>query len=226
MGKEEALQAGIGLRTLLDCLVSVLLAPPCAACGASLERPLDGPVCAPCWRSIPPVGSPFRVEEATICRAAGIYAGALSAIVHALKYQHRTSLATPLGKLAAKHCGDAFSGADLVVPVPLHPSRRRERGFNQAALLARALPLPCADALARIRATPSQTDLPADERRRNVKGAFALASDARLRAAVPGRCIVLVDDVATTGATLGECAKVLKEAGAGEVRAVTVARAL
>jgi ComF family protein len=226
MGKEEALQVGVIARALLDCLVSVLLAPPCAACGASLEEPLDGPVCPACWRSIAPVASPFRIEEATICRAAGIYAGALSAIVHALKYQQRTSLAKPLGDLIARHCGDALSGADLVVPVPLHRSRQRERGFNQAALLARALPLPCADALARVRATPSQTDLPAHKRKLNVKGAFALSREAGLRVEVSGRCVVLVDDVATTGATLSECAKVLREAGAREVRAVTAARAL
>ncbi len=172
------------------------------------------------------MASPFRIEEATICRAAGAYAGALSAIVHALKYQHRTSLAKPLGDLIARHCGDALHGADLVVPVPLHPSRQRARGFNQAALLARALPLPCAEALARVRATPSQTDLPADRRRLNVKGAFAVVPRDRQRAALSGRCLVLVDDVATTGATLGECAKVLREAGAREVRAVTAARAL
>jgi ComF family protein len=108
----------------------------------------------------------------------------------------------------------------------LHASRHRERGFNQAALLARALPLPCVDALARVRPTPSQTDLPADKRRRNVRGAFALSREVRRRAEVSGRCIVLVDDVATTGATLNECAKVLREAGAREVRAVTAARAL
>jgi ComF family protein len=147
-------------------------------------------------------------------------------MVHALKYQRRTSLARPLGDLIVRHCGDVLLGADLVVPVPLHPSRQRERGFNQAALLARALPLPSVAALARVRATPSQTDLPAHQRRVNVKDAFALAGGLRQRSAMEGHCVVLLDDVTTTGATLRECAEVLRRADVREVRAVTAARAL
>ena len=159
-------------------------------------------------------------------RAAGAYAGALSAIVHALKYQRRTSLAAPLGALMLRHGPDVLEGADVCVPVPLHSSRLRARGFNQAALLARSLALPCIDALVRTRATPSQTDLPAHQRRRNVKGAFAAVDSKVTSAAVEGACIVLVDDVATTGATLRECAEMLSRAGAREVRALTAARAL
>jgi ComF family protein len=224
MGKAEALQPGVALRALLESLLTVIVAPPCAACGAALEAPLAGAVCEACWRSVAAPAAPFRIEHGTLCRAAGIYTGALSAIVHALKYQRRTSLARPLGELIARHCDDVFSGANFTVAVPLHPSRHRERGFNQAALLARALPLPQIEALARVRATSSQTDLPAAKRRANVRGAFSLRE--KLRAPISGAVIVLVDDVTTTGATLSECAKVLMEAGAREVRAVTAARAL
>ncbi|HSL24392.1 MAG TPA: ComF family protein [Vicinamibacterales bacterium] len=224
MGKEEAVRLGVIARRLADGLISVLLAPPCAACAAPLNHPTAGPVCDSCWRSAAVAASPFEVPHVERGRGAGIYTGSLREIVHALKYQHRTSLARPLATLIVRHCADVLDGADLVVPVPLHRSRLRERGFNQAALIARELPLPCADVLARVRPTASQTDLPAHERRRNVRDAFAIA-DPKSRASVDERVIVLVDDVATTGATLSECGRVLKQAGAGEVRAVTAARA-
>jgi len=120
----------------------------------------------------------------------------------------------------ADAAGDLFEGIDIVVPVPLHWRRRRQRGFNQAEALARTLGMPWRNALRRTRRTPSQTELPAAQRHRNVREAFAL----RRRAAVSGRSILLVDDVATTGATLEACAEVLRAAGAREVRALTVAR--
>lgn len=116
---------------------------------------------------------------------------------------------------------DVLAGAACVVPVPLHRSRRRHRGFNQAADLARRLQLPVVHALKRVRPTPTQTGLPAAQRHRNVRGAFALA---RGMDALAGSIVVLVDDVSTTGATLEACARVLKEAGAIEVRAITAAR--
>lgn len=153
-------------------------------------------------------------------RAAGLYDGSLREIVHALKYDGRRSVARRLGALMREHGGDVLAGADAVVPVPLHRRRLRARGFNQAAELGRHLGLPLCHALRRIRATPSQTDLPAGERHANVRGAFTLAR----RIDVSGTCLVLVDDVSTTGATLEACARVLCEAGAREVRAVTAAR--
>jgi ComF family protein len=113
-----------------------------------------------------------------------------------------------------------LQGADAAVPVPLHRRRQRARGFNQAADLARHLDLPVAPLLRRVRATPSQTTLPAAERRANMRGAFALSR----RTSVSGMRLVLVDDVSTTGATLEACASVLKDAGAIEVRAITAAR--
>jgi len=148
------------------------------------------------------------------------YDGALRAIVHALKYEGRRSLARPLGRLMRERGADMLAGAAWVVPVPLHASRRRHRGFNQAAEIAGHLTIPVVLALTRTRATASQTDLPAEARHANVKNAFAL----RRRVDVRGQLVVLVDDVSTTGATLDACARVLLEAGAREVRALTAAR--
>jgi ComF family protein len=112
----------------------------------------------------------------------------------------------------------------VVVPVPLHPSRRAERGFNQSDLLARdvadALGLALADALERVRPTPSQTGLSPTERTTNVRGAFAA------RRELPGAVVLLVDDVCTTGATLGAAATALRRAGAIRVEALVATRAV
>ncbi len=116
---------------------------------------------------------------------------------------------------------EVLDGADAAVPVPLHRSRERTRGFNQARELARHLGVPLADVLVRSRKTEAQADLPAGRRHANVRGAFAL----RPGASVDGAVVVLVDDVSTTGATLNACAAALLDAGAGEVRALTAARA-
>jgi len=241
----RSLVASAFRRTIADALLSVLLAPNCAACDRPLDEPTQGPVCQACWQSIrsftPPLctvcGDPlpsWRVisTESGACarcghehqvsrsRAIGDYDGSLRAIVHALKYGGRRSVARRLGALLAQHGDAVLAGADLVVPVPLHRSRKRLRGFNQAAEIARHLPVASADVLKRVRATLSQTDLPAAERRANVKDVFAR----RRHADVNGLVIVLVDDVSTTGATLESCARVLLESGARDVRALTAAR--
>jgi ComF family protein len=158
----------------------------------------------------------------------------LRAIVHALKYDGRRSLAAPLGTLMRAHGADLLAGATWAVPVPLHRWRRWHRGFNQAADLARHLGLPVREALRRQRATAPQALLPAAQRHRNVRDVFALSSEGRMwrhgwrtRGCddLAGSIVVLVDDVSTTGATLSACAKVLKEqAAVREVRALTAAR--
>lgn len=235
------------LLAAADALLSVVLAPSCAACEELLERPTNGPVCAACWRSILPLTPPLcdrcgdplpswrviSIPRATCprCRrrppvvdraaAVGAYDGALRAIVHAIKYEGRRSLAKPLAALIRQRCQHVLEGAHVAVPVPLHPSRRRSRGFNQAFDLARPLGPPVVHALRRTRATPSQTELPAAQRHRNMRHAFA---PARRAPRLTGMIVVLVDDVSTTGATLDACAQVLAQMGAREVRAVTAAR--
>ena len=166
----------------------------------------------------------------TIGRSAGAYEGALRAILHALKYEGRRGLAKPLAALMRERGADVLAGADLVVPVPLHWRRQLARGFNQAEALASGLGLPRCRALARTRATRPQFGLRPGARHRNVNGAFsprrACLTWPRATARLEGACVVIVDDLATTGATLRECAGVILEMGAGEVRTLTAARAL
>jgi ComF family protein len=183
-------------------------------------------VCASCWDSIPP-WTPLACDRwsgsvlISRARAIGEYEGALRSIIHALKYDGRRTLARPLAALMREHAGDLLNGVACAVPVPLHPARRRQRGFNQAAELAAHLGLPVVDALERVRATATQADLPAAQRHRNVRGAFSATSAA---GGLKGAVVLLVDDVSTTGATLTACARALKDAGVEEVRALTAAR--
>jgi len=162
-------------------------------------------------------------------RAIGDYAGTLRAIIHALKYDKRCSIAPRLSALMRACGGDVVRGVDAAVPVPLHWKRKWQRGFNQAALLASGLGVAVWPALQRLRATSPQVDLPAEARRVNVKNAFAIARrrwpwQVSWRARLKGRVVLLVDDVSTTASTLEACAKVLLEAGVREVRALTAAR--
>ena len=185
-------------------------------------RVLDPPraMCPRCRRQ------PYTAIE--ICRSAGDYDGALREIIHALKYEGRRTLASPLGALLRDAARDVLNEASCAVPVPLHPWRRLHRGFNQAADLAATLPIPVVHALWRRRMTAPQTGLSAGARRRNVRGAFRVSPLLRrrvLRAMITDRIVLLVDDVRTTGATLDACAHVLRDAGAKEVRALTLARA-
>jgi ComF family protein len=143
-------------------------------------------------------------------------------IIHALKYERRRSIAPPLGALMRVAGARLLTGADAIVPVPLHPRREYQRGFNQAHDLAMQLGVPMLPMLKRVVFTQSQIELPKEQRHENVKNAFAL-TDLASRLPVAG-VVVLVDDVSTTGSTLDACARVLKAAGVKEVRAITAAR--
>lgn len=181
-----------------------------------MQAPLDSAVCPACWAD---------VDQH---RPAGEYDGALRDIIHAFKYEGRRSLAPPLALRLRTRGTEPLRDAACVVPVPLHPVRRLQRGFNQAADLAAHLERPVVPALWRVRYTLPQTGLTAIERRRNVRRAFRLSPllAKRTRAAlIDDRIVVLVDDVRTTGATLAACAAVLRRAGAREVRLLTLARA-
>jgi len=158
-------------------------------------------------------------------RAAGLYAGPLRDAVQGLKFGRRAALARPLAALVLEQSAAAVPAGATLVPIPLARERERERGFNQAALVAervaRGLGAPLFPRwLARTRATAPQTALDAAARRANVRGAFVAST------AAAGADVVLVDDVLTTGATAGECARALRAAGANSVGLLTVARVL
>jgi ComF family protein len=243
----------VTLRAIANRTLALLFQPPCAACGGPVPRPLDGAVCDTCWSSLVTFSPPLctrcaeplpswraatlaallcprcRRRPRTIARAAAVgpFEGILRDVVHALKYGGRRSVGPPLGALMRTAGRDVLANADLVVPVPLHRRREWSRGFNQASLLAHVLGPPVANLLVRVRATPPQADLPAARRHGNVRGAFALnlrETACRVPGGLAGITIVLVDDVATTGATLEACARVLVGAGATEIRALTAAR--
>lgn len=199
-------------------LVGELLSPPsCAACDVATARGVA--FCAACAATIERAegpGEPF---------APFVFGGAMAVAIRRLKYDERPDLATPIGALLAAACGRARLEADLVVPVPLHPRRLAERGYNQAALLAahvaRAIGARhLARGLVRRLDTPRQAELDRAARLENVRDAFSVR-DARI---VRGRRVLLVDDVATTGATLRATATPLFDAGARSVLAAVVAR--
>jgi ComF family protein len=152
------------------------------------------------------------------------YEEPLDAVIQGLKFRRLDYLGRHLGKAIAARWHDVLAKADLVVPVPLHWWRRITRGYNQSERIARALArhldLPLVPALVRRRGTPPQTSLGREERLANLRSAFRI----RRAAAIRGRCVVLVDDVATTGATLEAAASALRKHGAATILAAVAAR--
>ena len=236
------------LRRVGRAVVDGVLPPRCLACGAIGDEP--DALCGPCWAGMtffaPPwcavCGLPFPhpMGEDAMCadcareraswdraRAVVRYDKHSRHLVLALKHGDRTHVARALGRWMRRAGAELLDGADMIVPAPLHWPRLFVRRYNQAGLLAHAIraaggPPVAPDWLVRRRRTPSQGRLGATARARNVRGAFAL----RRGCSVKGKRIVLVDDVLTTGATVQECARVLRRAGAGFIGVLTLARAL
>lgn len=229
-------------------LLDVILPPICHICHSFIPNAGTLHICPACRDSLPLVTSPLcptcgipftgagNDHRCSAClthpphfdtaRAHFLYEGAIRDLIHSFKYNHRTHLRYPLALLTLEGVRDLVPHAPhLIVPVPLHRSRLRQRGFNQAVLLGRTisrqLSLPMRlDILVRSRSTEPQIELSAAERRVNVKGAFTVNRPDL----VAGRRILLLDDVMTTGSTMDECAKELKNAGAEFVIAATIAR--
>ncbi|HUI40717.1 MAG TPA: ComF family protein [Terriglobia bacterium] len=203
----------------------------CTRCGLPLAANVDTPkfLCADCRRS----GYPFDAA-----RSFGVYGGSLRAAVLELKFHGHEGLGTRLGRLLlqpwmALEVAACFEGPALIIPVPLHRSKERERGYNQATVIARGLWRTLRDLnraasfrferrfLVRWRSSAPQSGLSLHARQENVRGAFAVVAPER----VEGRDVVLVDDVMTTGATASACTSALKRAGARRVAVLTLARA-
>lgn len=233
-------------RDLLD----LFLPPGCLACGAWVG-PSRSLVCLRCrmrlheapWPRCPRCHHPSGTGRAPApdcleCRAwppdlsfaryAWMLEGAAPDLVHALKYEGWRELAELVADSMARLELPPATGRRVLVPVPTTPRRLRERGYNQAGLIAERLAartgLPCYTALERRGARRSQTALTPEERRENVRGAFRAAP--RAERTLAGAHVLLIDDVLTTGATAGEAAKTLTAAGAARVSLLTLARAL
>lgn len=242
------------LRGAARALLDFVLPPRCLRCSRSTRGALLPWVCSHCWEAVeyitpptcaqcgqplaaPPEGIATATHRCGACLlappaydracAVGVYAGVLRDLIHALKYQRIYGLVRPLGELLRQHFGvywDACPPAALV-PVPLHRSKLRVREFDQALALARhvsqgvGIPL-WTDVLIRHRPTRSQVGLSAAERRRNIRGAFTVHKPQDCT----GKALLLIDDVYTTGATVQECARLLRQAGARRVDVYTLAR--
>ncbi|GAC1654350.1 MAG: ComF family protein [Candidatus Dormibacteraceae bacterium] len=198
----------------------------CEACRRRTRR-LEEPLCRRCGAEVAHArsecGCRARLPSLQRLRSAAAYEGPLAGAIHRFKYGGRRALAAPLALLMAERLATEGLPAELVTWVPLHRRRQRRRGYNQSELLAREvarlLGLPVAVGLRRARDTPPQVGLDGSRRRANVAGAFEWRGQDLGRSSV-----LLIDDVATTGATLDACAAVLKASGARRVLGFTVAR--
>jgi ComF family protein len=219
------------LRRPITRILDLALPPVCAGCGREGDA-----ICGACLPGVGgrlglPPGTPLGLADGPPDPLLQLewcspFAGTTRHALHQLKYAGERRLAEPLGRVVAERWRRAGAGGDVLVNVPVHDGRRRERGYDQAALVAQAaateLGLSYAPALARTRATTAQYRLDRRHRAANVHDAFAVA--AQHRECVAGHWVVLVDDVVTTGATLCEAARALLQGGAAAVSAITVAR--
>lgn len=244
-----------GLAEARDAVASIVFPAACRVCERLLTRASRIPICDNCLGSFAPLPEkicvtcgrpleayPLREGEVLLCpacktgqyefdraRSYAIYEGALIRAIVLLKFEEMTPLGHWFGERLAElvRRGEEELAADVVVPVPLHRQRQRERGYNQADLiarpLARRLGLPCRPVLlVRTKPRPDKLHLSLEERWSSVRGAFAAKPGSR----VDNLRVLLVDDVMTTGATLDACARALRQAGARTVIGLTVARAL
>ena len=240
------------IKGWLDAGFAFFYPPVCQFCGQRRAKPEEGFVCSHCWSQVrfirPPYcercGLPFEGHFTTTfecancremelhfsaARSAVVASGLVLEAIHRYKYQGALWFEPFLADLLVREAGPALLEQkwDWIVPVPLHPTKKREREFNQAGRLAAQLSastkIPVNENwLRRVSPTVTQTRLTREQRTGNMRGAFAMASGKRFH----GERVVLLDDVFTTGATTSACAKVLQTAGVGEVCVWTVARGL
>ncbi|MBI3563729.1 MAG: ComF family protein [Elusimicrobia bacterium] len=233
----------------VETVLHVLLPRACVACRSDMPLRDAGPLCPACAAALPAPPDPAcvrcgaalgarrdfcgacagRLFACRLVRARAAHRGPAAALVHAFKFRGLRGAAREAGRLMAADLPrrPELSGFDAVVPVPLHPARRRERGYNQAELLARevaaATGLPLLDALERRRAASPSWGLGRERRRAGLAGAFAARAGAAESCA--GRRLLLIDDVCATATTLEECALALRRAGAADAAGYAFTRA-
>jgi len=208
----------------------------CRSCLRGLKPRRTPSFCLCCGRFFDDSGEPHFCRECvrqrpafSVHRSCGPYFGRLKDTIILFKYRGFSVLSKPLAAFVLQALGKEESlwwGVDCIIPVPLFPEKQKKRGFNQASELVKELarkkgtPL-LGGYLIKVKNTPAQTSLEASERRKNLKGAFAVVQERKIK----GKTVLLVDDVYTTGSTIEECSSALIEAGALEVRALTIAQA-
>lgn len=227
---------------MIGALLRILYPETCPVCEEQPSEHDTAPICLSCWQTITPYNGPFCTtcgkplsSDASItcsdclndepafsaARSFGLYDGTLRDAVHLFKFHGKRRLSKPLSGML---CCLELPRAHAIVPVPLHKKRLRSREFNQSALLARHLSRhtglpPLYNSLVKVRDTSPQVGLRAKERRKNLKNAFRVTDKVSIR----GKDLILVDDVFTTGATIRECSRLLREEGSGKIYAVLLA---
>ncbi len=208
-------------------LIDLIYPLHCQICGVALD-PLDEyHLCDRCIREIKKSPKPYykRFGELKVYSAC-LYEGILKELIHMFKYNKKLYLSKILSKILIdfeKENAGVTNDLDLIIPVPLHPTKAMFREFNQSKILASSLSrefgIPASDVLTKVKRTKPQSDLKKDERLLNLKGVFKIKDLTK----VAGKAMLIIDDVLTTGSTLGECSKILMDAGAGKVQALTLA---
>ncbi len=227
---------------MLNKFLNILFPESCPVCKKPSGDHKTAPICAECWDGIAPYNGPIcrtcgkpLVSDASIecsaciigkpafkqARSFGLYDGTLKEAINILKYHKIKRLSKPLSAIILR---TGIAGIDAVLPVPLYKKRLRHREFNQSALLAKylagSISVPLAiDCLVKVRDTMPQVGLSAQEREKNIKNAF----EVRDKKFIQGKTLMLVDDVITTGATVRECSKQLKKAGAKDIYVIALA---
>ncbi len=220
------------VRSVKNALLDFVFPPVCIICSGNceLETPL---VCKACWAAFPkPAAGSIEVKQPPgIARVFSVweYDEKVEKIVHEVKFFRKFALSRRIGsELSQVFLSEpCLKKSDMIIPVPLHKSRQRERGFNQSELLCEVIGRQAdakieVSALRRVRQTKAQSKLNAAERAQNISGAFKVVKPELIR----GKRVVLIDDVLTTGSTLSSCAGALLEAGAEKVYALTAAMTL
>lgn len=221
----------------IDAALNFIYPPFCLICQGRLELG-SKLVCEECWSRLPRINYSFeanqnisssRIPDVSHVISVWEYSEEVQKIIHEMKYSNKQSLAVLMGDEMARLVSEnrEYQSADSIIPVPLHKTRLRERGFNQSLLLSNRIAtiskIPVkSDILERVRYTRPQSKLSATDREKNVLGAFAVTKPDTLKE----KTVILVDDVLTTGSTLGACASPLRRAGASKILALTAAKAI